>query len=94
MNPNIILLVYFLLISAITLATYKLDKKRAILQKRRISEESLHLLSIFGGSLAALYAQHKYRHKNKKLSFQIVFWLILVLQIAVVFFIVWAKSKS
>ena len=78
---------YFLIISALTVFVYSADKRASRIGGRRIPEKKLHLLSILGGTLAAYYAQRRYRHKINKISFQIYFWLIAFLQIAVVIFV-------
>ena len=70
----------------ITIFLYKTDKEKARLGRRRISEQALHLAAMLGGTPAALYAQKKFRHKTKKLSFKIVFWLIALTQIALLYF--------
>ena len=58
----------------ITYYIYSEDKSQAIDSERRTSEQSLLTLSLFGGWVGALIAQHKFRHKVKKTSFQISFW--------------------
>jgi len=78
--PPITIMLY-LLISILTYFTYKIDKNKAINNEYRISEKSLLLLSLFGGWAGALIAQQKFRHKNKKLSFQIPFWLVIFVNI-------------
>lgn len=78
---------YLLTISLVTYFVYGIDKKKARNDERRVSEETLHLLAVFGGSVAAFYAQRHFRHKTKKLSFQIVYWIIVFLQIAISFFV-------
>ncbi len=65
--------------SLITFFAYADDKKRAQMNRWRTSENSLHLLEALGGWPGALIAQQQLRHKNKKTSYQVVFWLIVVL---------------
>jgi len=78
--PSITIVLY-LLISIFTYFIYEMDKYYAINNKYRISEKSLLLLSLFGGWPGALIAQQKFRHKNKKSSFQISFWLTIFVNI-------------
>lgn len=54
------------------------DKRRAKLGEWRIPEANLHFWSLVGGWPGALIAQQQFRHKTKKLSFQLVFWLIVI----------------
>ncbi len=50
----------------------------------RTNEQTLHLCSLFGGWPGALIAQRLFHHKSKKLSFQTLFWLIVVVHLAIV----------
>ena len=74
----------FVLNSLFTIWFYKTDKRQAERQLRRIPEFSLHFWELFCGWPGALYAQKKYRHKWKKTSYMIVFWLYVILNVAVV----------
>ena len=64
--------------SILTFAVYGVDKSRAQKQRWRIAEVALHSLEMIGGWPGALIAQRLFRHKNRKVSFQIVFWLIVI----------------
>lgn len=72
----------YLFISLVTFLFYWSDKHRAQTGQRRFSENSLHLLGLIGGWPGALLAQQIFRHKTRKLSFQLLFWLILVIHLA------------
>jgi uncharacterized membrane protein YsdA (DUF1294 family) len=48
----------------------------------RTSENSLHLLGLFGGWPGALIAQKFLHHKSKKRSFQVIFWATVLLNCA------------
>ncbi len=76
--------------SIITYITYSIDKSRAINGEYRISEKTLHILSLIGGWIGAILAQQRLRHKNKKVSFQIVFWISVIVHISL---LVW-KIKA
>ena len=81
MIPRLLLWIY-LGMSAITLMFYALDKSAAKNSQWRTPENNLHLLSLLGGWPGALYAQQLFRHKSSKLSFQVVFWLTIALNLA------------
>ncbi len=68
--------IHYLVASSITFAAYAWDKMSAEHGERRTRESTLHFLEISGGWPGALLAQHWLRHKNRKLSYQIIFWLI------------------
>lgn len=79
--------VYLLVVvgmSLISFIVYGLDKRRAAKGGRRISERTLHLLALLGGWPGALLGQRRFRHKTVKLSFRIVFWLVVLLHLSLV----------
>jgi len=76
--PPLILAVY-LALSLFTFIMYAIDKSAAKKGAWRTKESTLHLLSLAGGWPGALVAQQKLRHKSKKLSFRIVFWVTALL---------------
>ena len=59
------------------------DKVQATQHDRRISERSLYLMTILGGSVGMLLAMYTIRHKSRKLSFQIVVWFLVLLQMGI-----------
>ena len=66
--------------SIATFALYGYDKQMARTGGFRVPENALHILAIAGGSPGALLGQRVFRHKTSKRSFQVVFWLILLVQ--------------
>lgn len=90
LTPIHILFAYLIVINLITILVFSFDKSRSKTNGRRISEKTLLLLALVGGSPAALYAMNTFRHKTKKYSFQIPLYLIILLQIILV---VWVLRK-
>ncbi len=68
--------------SSWTLIAYRLDKMAAKLSHRRTPEKTLHLLALIGGWPGAIIGQKLFRHKSKKLSFQVIFWASIILNCA------------
>jgi len=64
--------------SIITYSAYARDKTAAQNAQRRIPEATLHLMSLIGGWPGALIAQALFRHKTRKPSFLIPYWLTVV----------------
>lgn len=74
--PVVILGVYAAL-SIVTFFTYAWDKLAANRNWRRVPEANLHGLELLGGWPGGLIAQIVLRHKNRKRSYQLVFWLLV-----------------
>ncbi len=82
-----ILFIWLVAINLISFAAFGIDKRKAVKGRFRISELTLFVLSLAGGSLGGLAAMYTFRHKTKKLYFNFGIPLILVLQLAVICFI-------
>jgi len=67
--------------SVVTFLAYSHDKSAAQADRRRTPEKTLQLLALLGGWPGALLAQSLLRHKNRKASFQQMFWLIVVINL-------------
>ena len=72
----------YAVLSLITFAVYAWDKRAARLGAQRTPETTLHFLELVGGWPGALVAQRLMRHKNAKVSYQCVFWLIVAVHLA------------
>ena len=80
---------YLLLMSLVTFAFYAADKHKARRGAFRVPERVLLSLSFFGGAIGGLAAMRLVRHKTKHWYFVVVNWLGLVLQLALLAFLVW-----
>ena len=69
--------------SIISYVLYALDKSAAIGQRRRIAERTLLLWGLCGGWPGAWLAQQTLRHKTRKLPFVLLFWLSVILNLAI-----------
>lgn len=65
------------IVSLITFLLYRSDKRSAMAAQQRTPENLLHLSELLGGWPGALIAQQRYRHKTRKVSYQLMFWLIV-----------------
>ena len=59
-----------------------LDKRRAQRGSWRIKEGTLLLPVVFGGGAGAYFAMKKFRHKTRKGSFRLAFWMCAVVSLA------------
>ncbi|MCE9532784.1 MAG: DUF1294 domain-containing protein [Planctomycetes bacterium] len=88
-----IYLVLVAVLSVVTFVAYGLDKRRAVNGGRRVPERTLQILALLGGWPGALFGQRRFRHKTKKLAFLIVFWLVVVLHVAIVGTVVYLSRR-
>ena len=84
---KLIIAVYLILINLITFVVYGVDKSLAIKHKWRISEATLIMLAVIGGSIGAFLGMQVFRHKTKHMKFVIGVPVIIVLQVAIALFI-------
>lgn len=73
---------WIIALSIAAFGLYGYDKTQALNSGLRIPEAVLHLLSVLGGSPGAFVAMRLFRHKTSKPRFQIIFWLIVLVQLA------------
>lgn len=71
-------MIIYLLMSLLAFGLYVHDKRSAQRSGWRTPEARLHVIELLGGWPGALIAQQTLRHKTRKVSFQLVFWLIVV----------------
>ncbi len=84
-----IYLLYFIIVSVLSMLVTAYDKKISKKQgKRRISEKALIILAIMGGSIAEYLTMLKIRHKTKHKKFMIGLPIIIILQLALVFYLI------
>ncbi len=91
MNP---LLLYFIIISAISVVVTILDKVAAWRRALRVPEAVLLLLAALGGSVSMFITMLIIRHKTQHPKFMIGIPVIFVLQIAALLFAVWRFMES
>ena len=83
-----ILIAYLAIINLVAFVYYGLDKSLARHKARRVSEKTLWLLAAGGGTLGALMGMNFFRHKTKKLSFQLGLLAILMAQLLIIKFLI------
>ncbi len=70
-----------------TFIAYGVDKRAAVNHQWRIPENDLHMLEFLGGWIGAFIAQRFFHHKTSKKSFQNIYFLMIVMEIAVLWFL-------
>ena len=72
---------YLLIINIFASILFCADKRRAKKDKRRIPESILHLFELVGGIFAVIFLMFIIRHKNQKMSYKLISFIILALWI-------------
>ncbi|MFO7555825.1 MAG: cold shock and DUF1294 domain-containing protein [Desulfobacterales bacterium] len=72
---------------------YAKDKNAAEWGKWRTTESTLHTLSLLGGWPGAKIAQSFLRHKSKKLSFRITYWVTVTANCGALYWLVTPKGS-
>ena len=81
-------IIYFLMvINVLTFLVYGIDKWKARQGSWRISEATLLLLAVIGGSIGALLGMQVWHHKTMHKKFKYGLPLILLAQIVLIYFI-------
>lgn len=75
------MLTYLIIVNVLSLLLMKIDKTKAIKRKERIPEIVLITIAFLGGSIGSIIGMYFFHHKTKKLKFQILIPVSLVLTI-------------
>ena len=78
------ILIYILVINIIAFLLMGYDKHEAKKGNWRISEKTLFMLVLFGGSIGGIIGMFVFHHKTKKWYFRFGFPIILIMQILVI----------
>ena len=62
-----------------------IDKQKAKRHKWRISENTLILISILGGSIGSIIGMQLFRHKTKHVKFKLGLPVILIIQMILLY---------
>ena len=87
----LVLLTVYVALSLITFFAYALDKSAAQRGRWRTTEGTLLILGLAGGWPGGLIAQETLRHKSKKVSFRLQFWITVLINCAA---LVWLQTES
>lgn len=78
-------MLYLVIINILAFLICYIDKRKAIKNKKRISERTLLFISLIGGCFGFLLGMYLFHHKTKKLKFKLVYlhviiWIIIILK--------------
>ena len=80
-------LYYLLVVTTLTFLLYGIDKYKAKKARWRISEATLLMMAVVGGSIGAWAGMRLWHHKTMHKKFKYGIPLIILLQIALVFYL-------
>lgn len=78
------LAIWMLVASAVTAVLYAWDKRAAVKGRSRIAEKTLLIWCAAGGWPGGLITSKVFRHKTQKISYRIMFWLAVGLNLLVI----------
>lgn len=81
MNP---LIIYLIAVNVFAFLLAGWDKRRAIVHKFRVPENTLLLSAVIGGGLGLMLGFFLFRHKTRKAKFMVGVPIIITLQIVIV----------
>lgn len=77
---------YLVIINIVGFLSMYIDKRKAKKHQWRISENTLMLIALIGGSVGSLVGMNIFKHKTKHLKFSIGIPLILLLQLVFIMY--------
>ncbi|MFD1206924.1 MULTISPECIES: DUF1294 domain-containing protein [Sporosarcina] len=83
---KLIVLSWILFASIWTFFTMGYDKRQARRKQRRVPENTLWILSIFGGGIGAYIGMIVFRHKTRHTAFRIGFLLLAIIYTMAIFY--------
>ncbi len=81
MDWRLILSVYFMIVNLLSFGLMGIDKRRARRRQWRISEKTLFLFPLLGGSVGGIAGMKLFRHKTKHRMFYIGLPALLSVQL-------------
>lgn len=88
------IIIYIIAINVVAFIVFGFDKLRARQKKWRIPEATLLLLAVVGGSIGAWAGMLVWRHKTMHHKFKYGVPVILILQLAIVTWIIYKFGAS
>lgn len=80
---------YVATVTLIGFATMGVDKRLAVVGRRRISERALLTWAILGGSVGSLLGMAVFHHKTRHTKFKVGLPVILIVQLAAAAAVLW-----
>jgi uncharacterized membrane protein YsdA (DUF1294 family) len=81
------MILYFFIVNILSGILFSYDKYSARRNKKRIPELTLHFFELLGGAPVNVVLMYAIHHKNKKVSYWIWTWGMLILWIYIIKFV-------
>lgn len=94
MDVIFILALYGIIVNIAGFAAMGIDKSRARRKVWRIPESTLFFIALIGGSIGSLLGMYGFRHKTRHWYFVWGMPAILILQVAVILYLLFASPLS
>ena len=94
MDVIFILVLYGIIVNVAGFAAMGIDKGRARRKVWRIPESTLSLIALIGGSIGSLLGMYGFRHKTRHWYFVWGMPAILILQTALILYLLFASPLS
>ncbi|MHA7812848.1 MAG: DUF1294 domain-containing protein [Phycisphaerales bacterium] len=89
-----LVLIHYLVFSIVSAAMHIADKRRAVRNKRRIPEKSLHSMELVGGWPGAIITTRTIRHKTAKPRYMWTLYAIGALHAVGWMALLWLGTRS
>jgi uncharacterized membrane protein YsdA (DUF1294 family)/cold shock CspA family protein len=83
----------YAVMSVVAFILYATDKNAAQQGEWRTSENTLHTVSLLGGWPGAAIAQSFLRHKSKKISFRVTYWITVVANCSALYWLITPSGR-
>ena len=93
-HPWVLIPTAYLVMSLVALVSLARDEGAASRGAWRTSESTLHTLELLCGWPGAWLAQRLLRHKSVKTSFRIVFFMMVVLNLAALAYVIYGMTSG
>ena len=93
-HPWALIPTVYLVMSLVAFIAYAVDKSAAVHGEWRTPESTLHTFELLGGWPGAWLAQRLLRHKSIKTSFRIVFFVMVVLNLAALAYVIYGMTTG
>ena len=90
-DPVSRLLIWYGVVSLLTMLLFGWDKRAAVRAGRRIPEAALLSAALLGGGIGGLLGMYLFRHKTRKTLFRLSVPLFLLLQGALLLWAYWNR---